>query len=44
MDGFSSQKMGSGDLPIPLGKKKKKKKRIVLTFEQFTSGSAIVLP
>jgi hypothetical protein len=35
IDGFSSQRTGSGDLPTPLGKKKKKKKRIIMTFEQF---------
>ena len=39
MDGFSSQRVGSGDLPTPLGKKKKK--RVVLTFEQFVAESAL---
>lgn len=37
LNAFDAQEAGSGDLPIPLGKKKKKKKRIVMTFEQFTS-------
>ena len=32
LDGFSTQEVGSGDLP--LGKKKKKRK-VVMTFEQF---------
>ena len=41
MDGFQSQRAGSGDIPAPSGKKKKKK-RIVLTFEQFVTENILI--